>query len=218
MSWIPLFPLDLALLPDCELSLHIFEPRYRKMMTRCLHESLRFGVARIHEGELASIGTEASVRKVLRRYPDGRFDILTEGGERIRIQEVREHKDGYFEAATEHVAEAGEDSDHALEDSVAEQYRRYASLLGDIPEDPPPRGPRWSFRLADRMRLSAAARQELLEILSENARMRRLKEHLGELIPSVVMKEKVRRVVRGNGGLRSGSAPSGSSGPTGGTE
>jgi ATP-dependent Lon protease len=214
----PLFPLDLALLPDCELPLHIFEPRYRKMITRCLSESSRFGIARIHEGMLASIGTEASVKKVLRRYPDGRFDILTQGGERVRIQEIREHRDGYVEADTEPLTEAAEDSDHALEDHVAERYRRYASLITDLPEDPPPRGPQWSFRLADRIRLGMAARQELLEMLSENARMKRLKEHLSELIPTVIEREKAKRVVRGNGRLRHGSPPDGLPGPKGGTE
>jgi ATP-dependent Lon protease len=218
VSWIPLFPLDLALLPDCELPLHIFEPRYRKMIARCLRESLRFGIARIHDGALASIGTEASVKKVLRRYPDGRFDILTEGGERVRIQETREHRDGYIEADTEPVAEAGEESDHALEDHVSEQYRRYASLVSDIPEDPPPRGPQWSFRLADRMRLEVAERQELLEIFSENARLMRLKEHLSERIPMVIEREKAKRVVRGNGRLRHGRPPAGLADSKGGAE
>jgi ATP-dependent Lon protease len=214
----PLFPLDLALLPDSELPLHIFEHRYRKMITRCLREPSHFGIARIHDGSLASIGTEANVKKVLRRYPDGRFDILTRGGERVRIREVREHQDGYIEAETEPVDEVAEESDHALEDDVAEQYRRYASLVSDLPEDPPPRGPQWSFRLADRLRLGVAARQELLEIFSENARVGRLKEHLRELIPTVIEREKAKRVIRGNGRLRHGSPPGGLAGPKGGTE
>jgi len=212
VSWIPLFPLDLALLPECELSLHIFEPRYRKMITRCMHEALPFGIARSQEGTLAAIGTEANVKKVLRRYPDGRFDILAEGGGRIQIRQVREHEDGYVEAEAEPITESAEESDHALEDHVEEQYRRYASLLGDIPEEPPPRGPRWSFRMADRMRLGVSACQELLEMLSENARVKRIKEHLHELIPLVVEKRRVKWVVRGNGSLRGVGRGSGSSG------
>jgi ATP-dependent Lon protease len=211
----PLFPLDLALLPNGQLPLHIFEERYRKMITRCVEGSSSFGIVRVHDDTLAAIGTEGSVQRVLHRYPDGRFNIVVVGGERIRILRVRNHEDGYLEAEVEKVAETPEDSDHALEDRLVEEYRRYAVLQGDIPQEAPARGPRWSFRLADRMRLSVTERQSLLETFSENERMRRLEIYIREHIPVLIEKGRNKRVARGNGRLRSASARSAGAGPKG---
>lgn len=200
---IPIFPLDVALLPSGELLLHIFEPRYRKMIARCMREPCSFGVVRSREESLAKVGCEAVVAKVLRRYPDGRLDIRVRGTERFRLGEVREHEDGYLEAETATIDEGPEETDHEVEDGLEERYRAYASMTGDLAADPPPRGPRWSFSLAERLRLSVDARQELLETMSENERLRRLAELLLELIASQKAREKTQGIVRGNGRLHS---------------
>jgi ATP-dependent Lon protease len=127
--------------------------------------------------------------RVLRSYPDGRSDILVQGAERVRIGSPTEHEDGYLVADVETMTESAEESNHALEDRVEEQYRRYAAIAGDIAPDPPPRGPRWSFRLAEKVRLSIDARQEILEMTSENARMEKLLAHLKLLIPWLEKRE-----------------------------
>jgi ATP-dependent Lon protease len=201
MKKIPLFPLDLALLPGEEIPLHIFEPRYRKMIGRCVQESVPFAIVRTQEGTLSPIGCETKILRVLRSYPDGRSDILVQGAERVRIHAAKEHEDGYLEAEVEGVAEKAEESNHALEDRVEEQYRRYAAIAGDIAPDPPPRGPRWSFRLAEKMRLTIDSRQEILEMTSENARMEKLLGHLKLLIPWLEKREQGSTLIRGNGKL-----------------
>lgn len=201
MRRIPLFPLDLALLPGEEIPLHIFEPRYRQMIGRCIQESIPFAVVRIQKGALSPVGCEAKILRVLRSHPDGRSDILIQGVERVRIQAAAEHGDGYLEGDVEGVVERAEESNHALEDQIEEQYRRYAAIAGDIPPDPPPRGPRWSFRLAEKMRLSIDTRQEILEMSSENARIERLLSHLKLLIPWLEKREQGTTLIRGNGKL-----------------
>ena len=205
MLRIPLFPLDAALLPGEELYLHIFEPRYRKMIGRCMQESIPFVLIRLHEGKMAAIGCEARVVKVLRRYPDGRFDIATCGGERMRVRKVQEHEDEYLEGEAEAIADTPEPSDYALEDRMDEAYRRYASAAGEIAPDPPPRGPRWSFRLAERLRATVDLRQSLLEMRSENQRLKRLLEHVGQLIPVLEKRNRGQTLVRGNGRLQGGT-------------
>jgi Lon protease-like protein len=197
----PLFPLDVALLPGGEILLHIFEPRYRKMIARCMREPCSFGVVRSVESTLAGIGCEAVVVKVLRRYPDGRLDLRVRGVERIRIGPLREHEDGYLEAETATIQEGPEETDHEVEDRLEERYRSYAAMAGDLAADPPPRGPRWSFSLAERLRLSVAARQELLETMSENDRLRRLEELLEAQIDDQRVKDQLQGIVRGNGRL-----------------
>jgi Lon protease-like protein len=197
----PLFPLDVALLPGGEILLHIFEPRYRKMIARCMREPSSFGVVRAVEQSLAEVGCEAVVVKVLRRYPDGRLDLRARGVERIRIGSTHEHADGYLEAETSTIQEGPEETDHEVEDRLDERYRSYAAAAGDLAADPPPRGPRWSFALAERLQLSVAARQELLETLSENDRLRKLEGMLAERIAEQKVREQLQGIVRGNGRL-----------------
>jgi ATP-dependent Lon protease len=201
MKKIPLFPLELALLPGEEVPLHVFESRYRKMLGRCIQESIPFAVVRARKEDLAQVGCETRILRVLRSYPDGRSDILVQGVERVRIGPSTEHEDGYLVAEVEAMTDGAEESNHALEDRVEEQYRRYAAIAGDIATDPPPRGPRWSFRLAEKVRLSIDARQEILEMTSENARMEKLLTHLKNLIPWLEKREQGATLIRGNGKL-----------------
>jgi len=81
VSLLPLFPLDLVLFPGASLPLHIFEPRYREMISECLDQKKSFGVVRAKEDGVAEIGCTAEIITVTQKYPDGRMDIVTEGAE-----------------------------------------------------------------------------------------------------------------------------------------
>jgi Lon protease-like protein len=100
---LPLFPLHSVLCPGVALPLHIFEERYRLMIARCIERSEPFGVVLIREGNevgplagrLADVGTTAVIREA-GRYPDGRMDIMTVGGQRFRIHAVDEDREPYL--------------------------------------------------------------------------------------------------------------------------
>jgi Lon protease-like protein len=66
------------------LPLHIFEPRYRLMVKRCMESRSPFGVINISGGEIAAIGTIADIREAT-RYVDGRWDLVTLGTTRFRV-------------------------------------------------------------------------------------------------------------------------------------
>src|SRR5579864_4357368 len=85
---IPLFPLNVVLLPGAALPLHIFEPRYRGMVKDCLEEKTRFGVLLALDNGVARVGCTAEIIKVVQRYNDGRMDILTVGREPFRVVEL----------------------------------------------------------------------------------------------------------------------------------
>lgn len=89
---LPLFPLHVILFPGATLSLHIFEPRYREMVGRCLMHDEPFGVVLIQEGEEVGghvaperVGTTAAII-ASRKHPDGRYDIVAEGRRRFAIE------------------------------------------------------------------------------------------------------------------------------------
>ncbi len=100
---LPLFPLEIVLLPHECLPLHIFEPRYRTMIGNTIENATEFGVVQSSGGGLASAGCAARVARTTKRYDDGRFDIEARGTRRFRIlsldrsEEVLQGIVAYFE-------------------------------------------------------------------------------------------------------------------------
>src|SRR5215467_9802497 len=85
---LPLFPLNLVLLPGADLPLHIFEPRYRQMVRECLDAQTPFGMLLALPNGIAGTGCSAEILEVTKRYPDGRSDILTVGRSPFRVVEL----------------------------------------------------------------------------------------------------------------------------------
>ena len=83
-GWLPLFPLQVVLLPEAELPLHIFEDRYKEMIGEVLRDKLEFGVVLANEKGIVNTGCTATVERVLREYPDGRLDIMARGPAAVR--------------------------------------------------------------------------------------------------------------------------------------
>src|SRR5271169_3458618 len=88
----PIFPLDLVLLPGTPLPLHIFEPRYKEMIAECLDQKKPFGVVRASDEGVADIGCTAEITSVTKKYDDGRMDILTRGVERFEVIHVDDER------------------------------------------------------------------------------------------------------------------------------
>jgi uncharacterized protein len=87
---LPLFPLDLVLFPGSPLPLHIFELRYREMISECLDHNKPFGVVRAKADGIAETGCTAEIISVVKKYDDGRMDILTQGRARFEIAQVNQ--------------------------------------------------------------------------------------------------------------------------------
>lgn len=88
---LPLFPLHVVLFPGRCLPLHIFEPRYRRLLRDCLDGDRRFGVVAIRAGrevadqpEVFPVGTVAHIESV-EHLPDGRANLVSRGAERFRL-------------------------------------------------------------------------------------------------------------------------------------
>ena len=89
---IPLFPLSLVLFPAMPLPLHIFEERYKEMMGDIIPNAQEFGVVLAKDDGIVNIGCTASVINVMRRYPDGRMDVIVAGQRRFMIESLDEDK------------------------------------------------------------------------------------------------------------------------------
>ncbi len=96
----PLFPLQMVLLPGIPAVLHIFEPRYRRMIRDCIQEKEDFGIVLYQDTDISKTGCTASIEGIITEYPDGRFDILVAGRERFKVNRFFEDKE-YLEAEVE---------------------------------------------------------------------------------------------------------------------
>lgn len=129
---IPLFPLDVVLLPRMPLPLHIFEQRYREMIRQCIENGEEFGVVHAHGDNICRTGCTAGIERVLRNYDDGRFDILTIGQQRFHVSEVVDEK-AYLQADVTYFEDscAGKhDGIESLAKQVVDKLSDFASLTG----------------------------------------------------------------------------------------
>jgi len=85
---IPLFPLNVVLFPRADLPLHIFEPRYRRMVQQCIKDKSEFGMLLALPKGIVRLGCTAEITRVAKRYSDGRMDIMTLGRAPFRIVEL----------------------------------------------------------------------------------------------------------------------------------
>lgn len=166
---IPLFPLNVVLFPGAPLPLHIFEPRYKLLIGTCIEENLDFGVVLSDENRIVSVGCTAKVLKLIKKFDDGRMDIISIGGERFRISKLIDEK-LYYEAAVEYlddVKAAPQTDAHSL---IAAFESCYLLAHGSPAESPIEPGEELSYRLAAEIPLDLKMKQELLEERSELAR------------------------------------------------
>jgi uncharacterized protein len=197
---LPLFPLEVVLFPSMPLPLHIFEPRYRIMIARCINEKIEFGVILATGTEVAKVGCTAEVVEKLKEYPDGRVDILCEGRALFRLIEILNERE-YQEAIAEYLPEEILPQDSEKEAQLIERFQICHALVFGQPWVVSSRDNdlSLSFQMAARLPLELEAKQNLLEIREENARQAFLLLRINELLPQLAQRQRLRKIAGGNG-------------------
>ena len=184
---LPLFPLKVVLFPRTEIPLHIFEERYKEMIGECLQNHSEFGIVLVLEEGLASTGCTAAITEVIRRFEDGKMDILVRGQRRFELSGLDQEK-SYLRGVAEFFED--EDGDLSSGDSrrqrALELYQKSAENFasGHSNEPPPPpemNDPQLSFQIASRLPVDLAFRQTLLQLRSESDRLDRTISYLQKL-------------------------------------
>jgi Lon protease-like protein len=196
---LPIFPLDLVLLPDTPLPLHIFEPRYKEMIGECLTENRAFGVVRAKEGGIAEVGCTAEIITVTKKYDDGRMDIVTQGRERFEVLQVNQER-AFLQAEVVYLHdEAAAASTEEIEQAI-KLHSEIMTLAGATPEDPAEvEREQLSFRLAGSLPLDLDFKQALLAMKSEPERLQAIISLFQTLLPNMRRTVQVRRRAGGNG-------------------
>src|SRR5712691_4008746 len=199
---IPLFPLEVVLFPGTPLPLHIFEPRYKLMIRRCVESRWDFGVILARSEGTAGVGCTTEIVKVVKRYEDGRMDILTMGQTPYRVLEVFDEQP-YLEAAVEFLEDGPGRAVPETQQNLLKLFDDCHTLLFGRASSH--RGAEFSlaFQITAELPLDLEFKQELLEIRSEPERQSRLIERLEKWLPQLANLERVRGKAGGNGhGLR----------------
>jgi Lon protease-like protein len=197
-----LFPLGLVLFPTERIPLHIFEPRYRELVNECIAEDGEFGIVLEAEGGVHEVGTRARVARVLEVFDDGRMNIVVEGGDRFRIDELTSGRS--FQTAE--VEPVDDDDDPPAEQDVERVLTLYRELVRrteSMAEDPDPESPDFSFDLGARIDFGDELKQELLELRSPRERVERMVELLEAAVEAVRAEQAVQDRARGNGKVSS---------------
>ena len=201
---IPLFPLGLVLLPDMLLPLHIFEDRYKQMISDCLAEDRPFGIVLFDGQSIRPVGCMARITEVMKRYDDGRMDIMTRGGERFVIQELIEDR-AYMEAQVFFF----EDGEETPQEDLADLIQSALDLLKEAVDieagfDPDGLGgqispKQLSYAIAALEGFTPAERQGFLEMTSPSERLQKSVQALSRIVTRNRLTREIQQLIGGNG-------------------
>ncbi len=197
---IPLFPLNVVLLPGADLPLHIFEPRYREMVKQCLANTQEFGMLLALPNGIAHVGCTAEIVEVVKRYPDGRMDILAVGRAPFRVVELF-NGNPLLEASVDYLEDRESRSDGGGRKQLLELYEAcYTLVYGDYPRNTGAELPgHFSYFVAAMLPMDLLWKQHILELRTEADRVAQLLAYLRQWAPHLLKTGPLRQSAGGNG-------------------
>ena len=203
MSDIPLFPLNVVLMPGAPLPLHIFEERYKQMVNECLEQEGEFGMVLADESGTRRVGCTARIVELVERYEDGRMLILVEGSRRFKLNNILTGRP-YYMGEIEYLEEEPEEDVNALAEECIALLERVVEAATEgsvgIEIEPPYRN--LSFAIAGRVEFDLETRQQILELTSEKERLQKVKELLTAAAQRLERERQAREKAQTNGHLR----------------
>ncbi|MBI2430386.1 MAG: LON peptidase substrate-binding domain-containing protein [Ignavibacteriales bacterium] len=199
---LPLFPLNVVLFPQSQLPLHIFEDRYKTLISECITYDIVFGINFVHEQQMRSIGCTASVKEVTKRYPDGRIDIVVEGRRRYTLHNIVEAPHPYYSGRISWYNDIHEEVDDILRLKAVHLHNEFVRTVfqGSVAQvhHDDIRKTR-AFHLVQKSGLDLVQRQVFLSMNSENTRLGFLINHLESMLPLLVSKKKTEELAKNDG-------------------
>jgi Lon protease-like protein len=197
---LPIFELPVVLLPGELLPLHIFEERYKRMIGRSLDSGEPFGIVfRYDTGGARNVGCTARVADVLERFEDGRLNIVVTGESPFRVLDRADAPE--FPVGEIELIDAADEPDPDDEEAARGARAAFAELLDQVSEEGPSEEivEQGAYELAGRIELPADTKQRLLELRSEDERMRLLERALRTVADAVRRSQQIAEAAKGNG-------------------
>ncbi len=199
----PLFPLALVALPSEYVPLHIFEARYRTMVEECLERERELGIVWLADDELKPVGCAVAIERVLERLDDGRINILTRGTRPFRLIE-RQDDLAYPAGTVEFLTDRDEERDEIAVGSARDAYAALVREATDSEPDDDRLAAMDAYEMAATVDFGLEAKQGLLELRSENARLRLLARLMRAALKRLEFVDRAQARARSNGKVRFG--------------
>jgi Lon protease-like protein len=199
----PLFPLGIVALPHELVPLHIFEERYKTMIGECLESGAEFGIVWSGDEGLRPVGCAVEIAEVLERMDDGRMNILTRGTRPFRI--VDQQADIPYPSGTvEFLQDKRETSDERTRAAAHEAYGELVQQATDRELEADELGAMTAYQMAATVDFGLEAKQGLLDLRSENARLRLVTRLFRAAAKRLDFIERAQARARSNGKVRFG--------------
>ena len=199
-NFIPIFPLGIVVYPGEQLNLHIFEPRYKQLVTESFETKKPFGIPAVVDDKINEMGTLVQVKEISQIYEDGKMDIKTEGLQVFRMLEiVNELPDKLYSGAIVNYPDNNEKGNRTLMNGIIKGIKELHKLLKIEKFFTKPDEQLWTYDVAHHAGMSLQEEYELLELLHELQRQEYLKRHLTKVIPVLAEMEMLKEKVKLNG-------------------
>ena len=199
-NFIPIFPLSIVVYPGEDLNLHIFEPRYKQLISECITAKKSFGIPAVIGNNMNELGTLVEITEVSKTYDNGEIDIKTRGKKIFRILEViKEIPDKLYSGAIVNYPKNVEFGNRLLMKKVIKSIRELHKLLKVTNKFNKPEEELWSYDVAHHAGLSLDEEYEILGLMNELQRQEYLKRHLARVVPVVAEMETLKEKIKLNG-------------------
>ncbi|MBV8429762.1 MAG: LON peptidase substrate-binding domain-containing protein [Solirubrobacterales bacterium] len=199
----PLFPLGIVALPGELVPLHIFEERYKRMVNDCLASQQEFGIVWLSDDGLRENGCACAIDRVLERTEDGRMNLLTRGTRPFRVVERQAHL-AYPAGVIEFLEDREEPVDPELQAKAHEAYAELVRRATDGEPNPGDLAGLDAYGMAATVDFGPDAKQGLLDLRSENARLRLVTRLFHAAVERLELIDRAQERARSNGKIRFG--------------
>jgi Lon protease-like protein len=213
-TYLPLFPLQLVVFPGEKLNLHVFEERYKELISTCFNGTLAFGIVSYFNETVQDYGTEVEITSIEKIYPDGRMDVRIKGLRTFKMEE-------FFEKSNQGAYPAGNVSfnhgyvqyplHEVAEDNISKKLKEILIQLGkilDVSKNLIPSKPQnMSFSIAHYLGMPLEKEYELLLTTHETERQQKLISYLEQALPDIKKRERMKSLIALNGHFKEITPP-----------
>jgi uncharacterized protein len=202
-NFIPIFPLNIVVFPAEKLNLHIFEPRYKQLVTNCFEEKKPFGIITTTDNKINDFGSLVEIKEIVKLYQDGRMDITTTGLKVFVVLEtVKLLPNKLYGGAIVNYPDNAEYINHKLMIQILQDLRKLHHLLSITKDFKKPDNELCSYNIAHHVCLSIAEEYELLELMHEDQRLTYIQRHLTKTIQAILGINDLKQKIQLNGHFR----------------
>lgn len=199
-NFIPIFPLGIVVYPGEELNLHIFEPRYKQLITECYAAKKPLGIPTVIQNKMQEYGSLVEIIELTKTYANGELDVKTKGDKVFRILEIiKEIPDKLYGGAIVSYPDNFEKGMPELIKSIMTSVRELHQLLKVDKDFKKKEEEIKVYDLAHHVGLSMGEEYELLMLADERQRQEYLKRHLTKVIPMLTGMELLKEKIKLNG-------------------